>query len=321
MNTFKHCALVAISLLLAGMDPVMGEQVSKDGSEGPAPTDVQLKMSSTSSDIKGARIETREVMITADKPGIVHLWHYYGDTPLAAPLLPSPDGTSYFRKVAYEARESGGQSGAAVFIYRIIAGPGEKEVTKTVELWNHRHIGYDDFAKGLSGIQDPSGICLRGVPLDLTPVGNEALLMEVTETPAVSQVSPWIMHIWHPTYPSRPELPSGLMTMPVQIGYLITAPGDPENRVDPPDGQKVGRISQRDGKFVANLTFKYGSTTTGFDGALIPERAVDFDMRAFFSAIHSVVGVLTTNRDMMPFLLKQLRKDMKGTKWEGTLNE
>jgi hypothetical protein len=321
MNTFRHRSLAALSILLSGIVPILADQVTKDGEPQPAISDVRLKSSGSSGETKGARTESREVMITADKPGIVHLWHYYGDTPLAAPLLPSPDGTSYFRKVAYEALESGGQSGAAVFTYRIIAGPGEKEVTKTVELWNHRHIGYDDFAKGLRGIQDPSGTCLRGVPLDLTPVGDEALLMEVTETPAVSQVSPWIMHIWHPTYPSKPELPSGLMTMPVQIGYLITTSGDSKNGGNPPDGQKVGRISQRDGKFVAHLSFQYGSSTTGFDGALIPERAVDFDMRAFSGAVWPVVGVLTTNRDMMPFLLKQLRKDMKGRKWEGTLNE
>jgi hypothetical protein len=261
-------------------------------------------------------------MITADKPGIVHLWHYYGDTPLAAPLLQSPDGTSYFRKVAYEARESGGQSGAAVFTYRIIAGPGEPEMTKTVELWNHRHISYDAFATGLRGIQDPSGICLRGVPLDLTPVDDEALLMEITETPAVSQMSPWVMHIWHPTYhTTAPKLPSGLTTMGVQIGYLIRTGGDSKNGGNPPHGQKVGRISQRDGKFIGNLSFKYGTSTNWFSGVIVPERPIDFPVTASFSALWPVVGVLTKDRDMMPFLLQQLRRDMKGRKWEGALNE
>jgi len=271
---------------------------------------------------KGVTAGSRQVTVTPDKPGFIRLWHYFGDDPLVAPLLPNAEGTAYFRKVTYEARESGGQSGAAVFTYRIIASSGEQEMTETVELWNHRHISYDDFAKGLRGIQDPSGICLRGVPLDLTPVDGEALLMEITETPAVSQMSPWVMHIWHPTYHTTPpKLPSGLTTMGVQIGYLITTSGDSKNGGNPPDGQKVGRISQRDGKLIANLSFKYGSSTTGFGGVIIPERPVDFPVKAFFSAVWPVVGVLTKDRDMMPFLLQQLRRDMKGRKWEGALNE
>jgi hypothetical protein len=311
MNTFRQRSLAALSMVLSGIVPVLADQVAKDGEQQPAITDVRLKMSGSSSDTKGARTESREVMVTADKPGFIHLWHYFGDDPLVAPLLPNAEGTSYFRKVTYEARESGGQSGAAVFTYRIIAGAGEQEMTETVELWNHRHISYDDFAKGLRGIQDPSGICLRDVPLDLTPVDDEALLMEVTETATVCQVS-WVLHVWHPTYPSKPELPSGLATMGVRIGCLIADSRD--------GGQKVGRISQRDGKFVANLRFDYGSVS-GFDGVLIPEHAFDFEVRAFSGVLFPVNGVLTKNQDMMPFLLKQLRKDMKGKKWEAVLNE
>lgn len=305
MNTFHRGFRAILSLLFFGTGSAKAEQ--------PASTDVRLKMSASSSNNKGSRSESREVMIVADKPGFVHLWNYYGDDPLVAPLLPGPEGTSYFRKVAYEAREAGGQSGAAAFTYRIIAGSGEKEPTETVELWDHRHISYDDFAKGLRGIEDPSGACLRGVPLDLTPLGDEALLMEVTDTPAVSREMPWVLHIWHPTYPSRPELPSGLETLGVQIGYLITTPSS--------DGQKLGRISQRDGKFIAHLSYNYGSSTSGLNGAIIPERAVNFDVRGFCSVVMPVAGVLTTNQDMMPFLISQLRKDMKGNKWEGMLKE
>lgn len=306
---FKHRKLAALSMLLSGVLPVLADPESKNETEPPAPTDVRLKMSPSSSDTKGRRTETREVVITADKPGFVHLWHYEGDDPLVAPLLPNPEGTSYFRKVAYEARESGGQSGAAVFSYRFIAGPGEKELSETIELWNHRHISYDDFAKGLRDIQDPSGKCLRGVPLDLAPLGDEAFLMEVTDTPARPRPPQWVFHIWHPTYPGQPKLPSCVARGGVRIGYLIEV-GD--------DNQKLGRISQRDGKFIAHLKFEYGSSN-GFDGAITPECPVDFEANAFSGFVLRVVGVLTES-DAMPFLIKQLRKDLHGSKWEGLLN-
>lgn len=320
MNTFTHRSLAALSMVLSGIVPVLADQLAKDGEPQAAISEVQLKMSSASADTKGARTESREVMITADSPGFIHLWHYYGDDPLVVPLLPKAGGTSYFRKVAYEARESGGQSGAAVFIYRIIAGPGEKELTRTVELWNHRHISYDDFAKGLRGIQDPSGTCLRGVPLDLAPVGDEALLMEVTDAPRLQQSAPWILKIWRPTYHGRTRLPEELVSLPVQVGYMITTPGAASNRANPPDGQKLGRISQRSGKLVAHLQYQYGSLSV-YDGELTLERPFEFDVRAFSGAIFRVVGVLTTQRDSMPFLLRQLRNDLKGTRWETLLNE
>ena len=88
MNIFKYRALAALSLLLGGIVPVLGDEGSKDGGGLPALSDVRVKMSSSSSGTKGERIEFREVVITADKPGFVHLWHYYGDEPLTAPLLP-----------------------------------------------------------------------------------------------------------------------------------------------------------------------------------------------------------------------------------------
>ena len=140
MNTFYTPFYAALSLVFSGIGSVQADQPAKDGESQPAVTDVRLKMSSSSSNTKGGRTESREVMIVAEKPGFVHLWHYRGDEPLVAPLLPNPEGTSYFRKVSYEARESGGQSGAAVFNYQILAGPGEQQMTEAVELWNHRHI-------------------------------------------------------------------------------------------------------------------------------------------------------------------------------------
>ncbi len=287
-----------------------GKQAAQAAPEAPAPTDVRLKMSSSSSDAKGKRTESREVVITAEKPGFVHLWHYEGGKPMVAPLLPSPDGASYCRKVAYEARESGGQSGDAVFTYRFIAGPGEKELGETVELWNHRHISYDDFAKGLREIQDPTGKCLRAVPLDLAPLGDEAFLMEVTDTPARPRPHQWAFHIWHPTYPGgNTQLPSSVAEAGVRIGYLITAQND---------NQKLGRISQRDGKFIAHLKFDYGSSN-GFDGVITPECPVEFEAHAFSGFVLRVFGVLTEEPEAMPFLLKQLRKDLHGRKWESLI--
>ncbi len=298
-----------------------GKQAAQAALEAPAPTDVRLKMSSSSSDATGKRTESRELVITGDKPGFVHLWHYEGGKPMVAPLLPSPDGASYCRKVAYDARESGGQFGDAVFTYQFIAGPGEKEQSETVELWNHRHISYDDFAKGLREIQDPTGMCLRAVPLDLAPLGDEAFLIEVTDTPEPPRPPHWALHIWHPTYSCGPTLPRGLATTGAQIGYLITTGGDSHNKVNPPDGQKVGRISQRDGKFIAYLDYTFGSSTTGFSGIITPECPVDFNTRVTFaSAVFPVVGVLTQERDMMPFLLKQLRKDLRGRHLEDLLS-
>ena len=278
--------------------------------EAPASTDVRLKMSQSSTNTQGQRTETRELVITADKPGFVHLSHDEGVDPLVAPLLPSPEGNSYFRKVTYEVRESGGQSGAAVFTWRFIAGPGEKELSETVELWNHRHISYDDFAKGLREIQDPTGKCLRAVPLDLAPLGDGAFLMEVTDTPVRPRTPLWSFCIWHPTYSiGGTQLPSGVAGAGVKIGHLIET-----------DHQKLGRISQRDGKFIAHLTFDYGSYS-GFDGEITPECPVDFEVRLAVGVEFPVVGVLTQEEgNMMPFLLKQLRKDLRGRKWEALLN-
>jgi hypothetical protein len=235
---------------------------------------------------------------------------------LVAPLLPAPDGKSYQRTVVYEARDSKG----GVFSYRIVPGPGEEERSATLELWNWRHVSYDEFVKGMRDAGDPSGRCLRGVALDLVPVQTEALLMAVTDGPKMSQAAPWLLHIWHPTYHGS-ELPTALEQLSVQVGYLITTPGDTSSKTNPPSGQKVGRISQRDGKLVAHLRYDFGTSSSGYDTEVTPEQPFKLEPRAFSGGIWPVVGVLSKEGDTMPFLLDQLKKDLKGTKWEAKLKE
>jgi len=314
MKAFRFIFPLTAMLFCGTLSGVFAEP-SPDKSAPQPETDVRVKVTIPAGEGKEIA-EIREAVITAEKPGFVHLWHYYGDKGLNAPLLPAPDGKSYQRTIIYEARDTKG----GVFSYRIVPGPGEVERATTVELWNWSHVSYGEFAKGMRDAGDPSGRCLRGVPLDLVPFQTEALLMEVTDGPEMSQMAPWSLHLWHPTYYSMTKLPTALEQLSVQVGYLITTPGETSSKTNPPSGQKVGRVSQRDGKLVAHLRYEFGSSS-GYDKEVTPEEPFKLEVRAFSGAIYPVVGVLSKEDDATPFLLDQLKKDMKGTKWEAKLKE
>jgi hypothetical protein len=95
-------------MLFFGTLARVSAEPTPDKSPAPAPvTDVRVKVTTPSGDTEET-MELREAVITAEKPGFVHLWHYRDSNGLVAPLLPSPDGKSYQRTVVYEARNTRG---------------------------------------------------------------------------------------------------------------------------------------------------------------------------------------------------------------------
>ncbi|MBK1882017.1 hypothetical protein JIN85_06295 [Luteolibacter pohnpeiensis] len=280
--------------------------------------DTSISVHKKATELDGVRTDFREATIRSTKPGYVHLWHYVGDKPLVAPLVADEDGKGYHKTISYWAQDLNG----GVFNYQISPEGEETPLSVKVELWNHRHLSYSEFVENIDATEDPSGEVLRGIPLDLVPMQEGALLLAITDEPDLTQNAPFMLKIWRPTYGE--QLPAELVSQPVQIGYLITTPGEENQKVNPPTGQKLGRISQRSGKLIAHLNYQLGSHSV-YDGELTLEQPFQFNIFASFGAIYPVVGVLTTERDSMPFLIDQMKSDLAGTKWEkhltGATNE
>ena len=98
----------------------------------------------------------------------------------------------------------------------------------------------------------------------------------------------------------------GLVTVVVRIGEMLTTLGSPENRPvsGVRDGQRIGRISHRDGKFFASIQYDHHSTSM-VDEFLTPEVPFRVKMYGFSGAIWPQIMVLSTKQDMTPFLKEE----------------
>jgi hypothetical protein len=148
-------------------------------------------------------------------------------------------------------------------------------------------------------IADPAGKCLRHLPLDLVHVGSDALLIAVTDSGQMPPPENLYLHLWHPTYYNTPaQLPAGIDTMAPRIGYLIHG-----------NGQEAGRISQRDGRLMADLTYSFGLSQGSYRGPMILEQPVDPQTYGFSGGISPFRMVLSKQREVTPFLQKQVEED------------
>ncbi|WP_341403388.1 serine/threonine-protein kinase [Luteolibacter soli] len=265
-------------------------------------TDVRLELIEKTSVIDGDEArEVRQVAVIAEKPGFLHLWAD-GLDPLIVPLLPDASGKGYRRNLFY----SVGKAERPQLNYQVITDNTQKEAKDAVDLAN-QHITFDKIAKNFREIADPVGKCLRNVPLDLVHLGDYfdtgSLWLAVSDSDAPLQPEQWYLHIWHPTYYSEPpSLPAGLLTHGITIGAMIKS-----------NDQTVGRISQRDGRFMADLAFSRGSTSY-FKGELKPEVPLEPTGVAFSGAIWPVRFVLTKKSEVIPFLEEQLKLDQQKRK-------
>jgi hypothetical protein len=197
------------------------------------------------------------------------------------------NGYAYGLRVAYRLYESE----IPLFQYWIDGLPGERR-SHEVNL-SDRQVTFNEVATGLREIRDPVGACLRNMPYDLAPIGDSALLLAVTDTDASPSETPFFLHIWTPPFPSvtPPQPAQPLASVLVRIGEMLNSP----------DAQRLGRISHRDGKFLASLRYTSRSTSM-VDDFMTPE--VPFRVKAYSisGAIWPQLMVLSTQRDMAPFL-------------------
>lgn len=267
-----------------------------------ATTDVHLELLEKTSVVDGDQArEGRQLAVISEKPGFLHFWAD-GHDPMVVPMLPEASGKSYRRNLIY----SVGKAERAVLHYRVITDNTQKEAEQAVDLAN-RHITFDQMAKSFREVADPVGKCLRNVPLDLVPLGDHAgsgsLWIAVSDTDAPLHPDPMYLHIWHPTYHTDPPaLPAGLATDVANIGEIMSH-GD----------KKIGRISQRDGRFMADLEFSHGSISY-FKGELTPEVPVEPTGFAFSGAVWPVRFVLTRKPEVISFLEAQVKLDQQKRK-------
>src|SRR6185436_5492957 len=111
-----------------------------------------------------------------------------------------------------------------------------------------------------------------------------------------------------PLHTTPPQLAAGLETVVVRIGEMLVTPGEADKMANGKRmGQRLGRISHRDGKFYASIRYDYRSTSM-VDEFMTPEVAFAVKMYGFSGAIWPQFMVLTTKQDMMPFLKEEFFK-------------
>ncbi|WP_265594294.1 serine/threonine-protein kinase [Haloferula sp. BvORR071] len=257
---------------------------------GAPATDVRLELIEKTSVTEGEdKRQVRQVAIIAEKPGYLHFW-IYGREPLTVPLLPEADGKGYRRNLFYSVNAAE----RPVLYYSVITDNTQPKTADSLDLAN-LNISYETIAAEMCQIADPSGKCLRGLPLDLLLVGSAPLLIAVTDDEKMPEPEQLYLHIWHPTYYTEPpQLPAGLLTSGIRIGYPIRS------------GEiLVGRISQRDGRMIADLT--YNSAT--YRGAMVPEQIVEPQFYWVSSILWNMHMVLSKQPEVTPFLLRQVDED------------
>ena len=261
-----------------------------------AGTDVTLQLIEKSSHEDH---EVRQVGVSAAKPGFLHLWHESGPH-LVKPLLPDSTGrlsASIF--YVADARDP------AALTYQINGegSPPRGQIPIKGDALS--------LIREMREIRDPSGKCLRDVPLDIGFVNDRPLLLAVTFTPELPVTPPLYLHIWSPTlYTTPPTMPRGLDSVVVKIGEILTTPGQPQQyRQGVKEGQRLGRISQRDGGFCGNLQYDFGTSTAMLNDTLVLEQPVYVKNYSMSGGIFPVVMVLSEHGDMTEFLRRQVRID------------
>ncbi len=295
---FNYATVISVlrSYTITLMEKPAGDGVEKCVSEAASantpPTDVQLNLLQKTSKTSGAEPhEWRLVEVRVEKPGTLHLW-VPGGARLSHAVAPIRDG--YPLRVAF--RLHGGERPA--LRYWIDGLPAKKE--GIIELAS-RSLTYDAAARELRESRDPVGACLRGEPYDLTPLGDSALLMAVTDGTVPPAASAWFLHFFRPTYQTPPPLPAALAldTVPVRIGEMLAMPDGATGQ----DPHLSGRVSQRAGRFHVRLQYQRGISSVIVDDVLTPEIPYTRGMYVVVAGgISSVTLVLSRQKDMTPFL-------------------
>ena len=268
-------------------------------------SDVRLSVEEKTSYTEGTeRGENRTISIQADKPGYVHIWTpggkrfteaLYGNSQVAHIGFHSTTGFS--SRVSYSLYQSEGP----VLAYWI-----RNEIRHLVELAK-QNLTYADVAKSLHEVRDPTGVCLRNTTYDLAPIGDSALLLAVTDTAEPPPETSFFLHIWQP--PLQREPARLFECIAVRIGEVLITPGEPgKNAGNKLTGQRVGKISQRDGKYHASLQYSAGSTAM-LNEPMTPEMPIAVSMHLISAgSMWPQFMLLSTKKDMTPFLKEEFFK-------------
>ena len=202
--------------------------------------------------------------------------------------------TRYRRNLFYVVSEAE----RPVLHYSVVTDNTQPKAEGSVDLAN-RHVSYEMISTSMRQIADPSGKCLRNLPLDLLHVGDAALLIAVTDDEKMPPPENFYLHLWHATYyTTPPKLPAGIDTMVPRIGCLIYG-----------QGQNPGRISQRDGRLMADINYNFGTSQGSYRGPMVLEQPVDPQGYGFSGAICRFRLVLSKQPEVTPFLQKQVDQD------------